>query len=182
MDNFLRKIKLIEDYTFSLQTTKNDFVASLRNNIDEADIDHIFSGAFEVFSSSKHDFKGQVNYAGFKIRKRKRFFDRQFGFAKAIGTYKTEGEQLIVSGNIKGWNNFMYFFYGFLFLIYTTFSIGFVLQNDSSEFSNLVPLFFIFFHGLFMMGLPYVAMRSGVKRLQRDLERELHYIVSKNKN
>ena len=59
MEEFLRKIKLIDSFSISLNTNKNDFVFALRKNIDEDDIDSIFSSAFEIFSSSKNIFKGK---------------------------------------------------------------------------------------------------------------------------
>ncbi|MFK8061433.1 MAG: hypothetical protein AB8B78_15270 [Polaribacter sp.] len=179
MEEFLRKIKLIDSFSISLKTNKNDFVSSLRTNIDEADIDGFFSSAFEIFSSSKNIFKGQANHSGFKIRKRKRFFDRQFGFAKATGNYREKEGKLIVSGQIKSWNNFMYFFFGFAILIYSIFIFSFFFKSNSFDNLGIIVLPFILLHAVFMIGIPYFAMRSGLKKLKQDLEREFHFIVSK---
>lgn len=179
MENFLRKIKLIDSFSILLNISKNDFVSNLRNNIDEAEIDSVFSSAFEIFSSSKNVFKGQANHSGFKIRKRKRFFDRQFGFAKATGTYREKDDKLLISGQIKSWNNFMYFFFGFALLIYSFFIIGLVLDSNSFGEVGFIAIPFIFIHAAFMIGIPYFAMRSSLKKLKQELEREFHYIVSK---
>ena len=176
MEEFLRKIKLIDNFSISLNTNKNDFVFALRKNIDEDDIDSVFSSAFEIFSSSKNIFKGKANHSGFKIRKRKRFFDRQFGFAKATGTYREKDDKLLVSGQIKSWNNFMYFFFGFVILIY----IVIIFSFNSLDEGSFIAIPFIIIHAAFMLGIPYFAMRSGLKKLKRDLEREFHFIVSKN--
>ncbi|WP_405568252.1 hypothetical protein [Polaribacter sp. Asnod6-C07] len=180
MEEFLRKIKLIDNFSISLNTNKNDFVTALRKNVDEDDIDSLFSSAFEIFSQSKNVFKGRANHSGFKIRKRKRFFDRQFGFAKATGNYREKDDKLIVTGQIKSWNNFMYFFFGFAILIYTVFILSFFFNANSFDDGSYIAIPFIIIHAAFMFGIPYFAMRSGLKKLKRDLEREFHFIVSKN--
>jgi hypothetical protein len=38
---------------------------------------------------------------------------------------------------------------------------------------------FIFFHALFMFGIPYFMMRNSVQRLKHELEREFYYMTKK---
>ena len=75
MKTFLEKIKLIQYTSIELNTEKNDFVRKLRQNIDESDLSW-GSSMFEAFSSSKNDYKGTVNFNGFKLRKRQRMFQK----------------------------------------------------------------------------------------------------------
>jgi hypothetical protein len=181
MENFLRKIKLIDSFSTTLNTTKSEFTSTLRNHVDEADIDAMFSGAFEAFTSSKNRYKGSVNHNGFKIRRRRRFFDKSMGNPIASGELRDQGESLIINTQIKGWNNQMFFFYGFLCLFYLIFIVGSFASifSQDSEFPIFVP-FFIIVHAAFMFGIPYFMMRRSVRRLKEDIEREFHFILSKS--
>jgi len=172
MENFLRKIKLISSFSMTLSATKSEFTSALQNNVDEADIDGLFSGAFEAFTSSQNRFKGSVNHNGFKIRKRRRFFEKNFGKAIATGNLREHTK-------INGWNNFMFFFYGFITIIYGIFFGVFLLNLSSSGF-EIFGVFFVFIHALFMYGIPYFMMRTSVRSLKEDLERELHFVLSKS--
>ncbi len=181
MENFLRKIKLIDDFSFELRTTKHEFISALKSNIDEADIDGFFSTAFETFSSSKNLFKGKVSHSGFRIRKRKRFFDRQFALARATGNYRENTDSLLVHGTLNGWSNYMFLFFGIAALFYLIFISAFIFGEMDDPLS-FMALPFILIHAAFMFGIPYFAMRSGVKKLKQDIEREFHFIISKSNN
>ncbi|SDI45981.1 hypothetical protein [Winogradskyella thalassocola] len=181
MEDFLRRIKLIDTFSTTLNVSRSEFISALRNNVDEADIDSIFSGAFEVFTSSKNLYKGNVNHNGFRIRKRKRFFEKNIGKTIATGNLREQGETLFINTQIKGWNNSMFLFYGFLSVFYLIFIVGSFANIFSSDsaFPIFVPIF-ILIHALFMFGIPYFMMRRSVKRLKEDLDREFHYIISKS--
>jgi len=87
MKEFLKKLKLIQHLTFEIDIQRSDFVTKLRNSVDEEEIG-TFSDPFEAFSSSKNEYKGQVETHKFKIKRRKKFFDMNMNFAVAEGTYK----------------------------------------------------------------------------------------------
>jgi len=177
MESTLRKLKLIVDFNFKLKSDKAKFISALIKNVDEADIDSIFPSFFESFSSSENLFKGKVHYSGFHIRKRKRFFDKQFGFAKAKGTFHEENENLVIKGSINVWNNLMFIFFGFI-LVFYLFFINMMLVGDFSEV-GLLGIPFVFIHALLMFGIPFFIMRRNVKRTKQELEREFHFINSK---
>lgn len=181
MENFLKKIKLIDSFSTTLNTTKSEFTSALRNNVDEGDVDGMFSGAFEAFSSSNNKFKGSVSFNGFKIRKRRRFFEKNFGKAIATGNVREQGDTLVVNTQINAWHNFMFFFFGFITVGYIIFFGVFLNQAFSFDdgLSFVAPLF-ILFHAMLMFGIPYFIMRRGVKRMKQDLEREFHFILSKS--
>ncbi|MFC4268789.1 hypothetical protein [Polaribacter marinivivus] len=181
MDNFLKRINLIQPFSFDLNTNKTDFVNNLRRNVDLKDIDGMFSTMFEAFEKSENTLKGSVSFNEFSLKKRQRFFDRKAGLAKAIGKYDMKGEKLQISGYIKAWSNFMYFFFAFLLLFYTIFIFGFFLNVEFSE-NTYIPVIFIIIHALFMIGIPYYVLKSSIKDLKKEIEREFHFIVSKNIN
>lgn len=176
MENLIRKLKLKDDLTTTLSLTKIEFVSALRNQVDISDnIDGFFSGAFEAFSSSENLYKGTVNHNNFKIRKRRRFNERQFGNIKAIGRFHENNDKLIVTTEINAWSNYMLFYYGAIIVFYAFF-IGFF---NNFKFDDFFFVPFIAIHALFMFGLPIYHMRKGVIKMKQDLEREFHFIVSK---
>ncbi len=177
MKNFLKRIKLIDNLTTELEITKLEFVNRLSASVDQAELG-FFSDTFDIFTSSKNMYKGNVNQSGFEIKKRRRFFDRQFGFAKAIGRYSQKNELLIIDTEISGWNNFMFFFYGVALLFYIFF-IGMIIFSDIDNQAGFVVFPFILFHAAIMFYLPYRMMKSSVKKIKYDIEREFHYLVSK---
>ncbi|WP_299122730.1 hypothetical protein [uncultured Winogradskyella sp.] len=181
MENFLRKIKLIDSFSTTLNTSKSDFTSALRNHVDEAEIDSFFSGVFEMFSSSENKFKGLVSHSGFKIRKRRRFFERNFGKAIAKGNLREQGDKLVINTEINAFNNYMIFMFGALIVFYLVFFIivfGSIF-SENSELPVFVPIF-VLVHAVFMFGIPYFIMRKGVRRMKQDLEREFHFIISKS--
>ena len=181
MENFLKKIKLIDSFSTTINTSKSVFTSALRNHVDEADIDGLFSGAFDAFTSSKNLYKGSVNHNGFRIRKRRRLFDRNFSKALAIGELKEQGDTLRINTKINAWSNYMFPFFGFasiFYLIFFSVMIGQGFSGDSGI--SFVASFFVLIHAGFMFGIPYFMMRRSVKIMKEDLEREFHFIISKS--
>ena len=182
MENFLRNIKLIDEFSMTLPISKSDFVSGLRSHVDEGTIDGLFDGAFEGLSSSENLFKGLVDHNGFKIRKRRRFLERKFSFTKAIGNFREQGNALIVNTKLVAWSNFMILYY----VLVTGFYVFFIgmffntLASDGQEF-DLFFIGFLIVHALFMYILPYVMMKRSLTSIKKDVEREFHYIVSKSK-
>ena len=82
MKAFLRKLKLIEDFSTTITMDRGTFVNKLKNYVDED------RGGFEVFSRCTKEFKGQVGYDSFKIRRRPRIFDVIMNVAVPGGTYR----------------------------------------------------------------------------------------------
>lgn len=174
MKGILKELKLIDHLTTELEIQKSDFVKRFRNNVDEGSTDFI-SDSFDVFSSSKNEYKGHVGYESFKIKRRRRFFDMNINFALAEGTYQQNDRVLIIHTEIHGFSGIMIPFYIFIIIFYSIFIVSFALaENVDSEFSS-IP--FILFHGAFMMGIPYLIMRRSMKRMKHELEREFYYMT-----
>jgi hypothetical protein len=144
------------------------------NEITDIGSTGMFSDTFDVFSSSKNEFKGQVDLDGFKLKRRKRFFDTNMNFAIANGTFAEINGNLIIETEINGSNNFLVIFYIFLILFYAIFFFLF-LTGESKESFIAIP--FILLHGTIMFALPYLIMRRSVKRLKYELEREFFYLT-----
>ncbi len=155
---------------------KSDFVTKLYEITDSESLNG-FSNPFEAFSFSKNEFKGQVNEDGFKLRKRRKFFEINNNFAIATGSIIDEDGQLTINTEIKGFNNFMIIFYIFLIIFYVFFIGVMFFSSDKREW---IFLPFIFMHGAFMALIPYFVLRRSVKRMKYDLERELFYLTKIN--
>ncbi|SDW42706.1 hypothetical protein SAMN05444411_101694 [Lutibacter oricola] len=178
MKDFLEKIKLIEYFTVELEIQKFDFVSILKKHVDEGDTG-IFSDTFDIFSSSKNEYKGQVDFNGFKIKRRKRLFDMNMNFAIAKGNFSQKNEKLIVETEVNGFSNMMIPFYIIGVVFYTIF-IGAFFMADNIEGNGVgFALPFILIHGAFMFGIPYVFMRRSAKRMKYELEREFYYLIKK---
>ncbi|MDX1830013.1 MAG: hypothetical protein R3342_10760, partial [Lutibacter sp.] len=70
--------------TTEIEIPKNEFVSIFKKHVDEGSIG-IFSDTFDIFSSSKNEYKGYVGLDGFKIKRRKRFFDMNMNLSVANG-------------------------------------------------------------------------------------------------
>nr|WP_321224230.1 hypothetical protein [uncultured Psychroserpens sp.] len=177
MNKFLRKIKLIDDFNVELNISKAEFYSRLRDQVDESTLG-LFSDVGDLFSSSKKEYKGIVNYDGFKLKRKRRFFDTKMNMATLNGTYRQISDKLIIESNINGFANVMIFVFIFALLFYSVFIAAFIFGYMGHE----APFFvipFISIHALFMFGLPYFIMRRSVKRFKYDIEREFHFIATK---
>ncbi len=178
MKELLKNIKLLDHWTTELEIQKAEFVSKLKEHVDEGGID-LFSESFDVFISSKNEYKGHVGYDGFKIKRRRKFFDMQMNLAVASGTYRQQGSKLIIETEINGFRGRMIPFLVFMIIFYTAFIVVFLnidhFEGDGVEFA--IP--FILLHAAFMLGIPYFMIRRSTKRLKHDLEREFYYMTKK---
>ncbi|QCK16564.1 hypothetical protein [Mangrovivirga cuniculi] len=176
MKRFLKKIKLIDHLRTELNIEKNEFISRMRSNIDEGS-SGAFSDFFDIFSSSKNEFKGEVDEAGFKIKRRRRFFDTYNNFAVAKGTFNQKENHLLINIEINGFKRIMMPFYIIGPSIYIFFIINIFLINDNPSLTIGAFVPFVLIHAVFMMGIPYLMMRRSTKKLKYDLERELYYLT-----
>ena len=175
MNDFLRKVKLLEHITIELDSTKTDFIKIFEENVDESDLG--FSDYFfEALTTGKEEYKGKIDNHLFKLRRRKRLFDTNRNFAVAEGTMAEKNGKLVLETEIKGFHYMMKFFYGFIVVIYLIFIVGFAFSTVSGK--NTIPSFalpLIAVHALLMLGIPYFVMRRNVSRMKYELERDFHF-------
>lgn len=181
MKEFLKKVKLIDYLTTEVPMEKNQFVSRFEKQVDHGSISP-FSDMFDVFSSSKNEYKGHVNYNGFKIKRRRRFFDMNMNLAVATGSFQSKDNSLIISTEINGFHGMMIPFYIFITIFYLIFIFGFSFATFQGEASGEVFLGipFILIHAAFMYGIPYFIMRRSTGRMKRELEREFFYMTKES--
>jgi len=180
MNNFLRKLKLADSLTTELEITKQEFVTRLKENVDEGTTD-AFSDMFDIFTSSKNEYKGRVGLDHFEIKRRAKFFDSSMNLAVAKGTYRQKDQILIIDTEINSFVSFMWLFLIGITFIYSIFFLT-MLTSYIQDDESLLGFPFLIFHATFMYGIPYFIMRRSTSRLKYDLEREFHYLTKPSRN
>lgn len=175
MKALLKRLKLIDHLSMALPINKIDFIGRLYNITDAGGVG-VFSNFFDLFSSSKNEFKGQIDLNGFKLQRRVKMFDTSMNFAIANGQFKEADGELIIDTEINGLTNYMLFFYSIVLVFYLLI-IALVTFGDSETPFIAIP--FILFHGFIMFAIPYFMMRRSVKRLKYELEREFFFLTKK---
>jgi hypothetical protein len=173
MKNLLERLKLIDFFVVEIETEKSTFVKRFKENVDEGSTGLMFS-SFEIFSSGKNEYKGLVNYDGFKIRRKKKLFDMNVNMAIAQGTYRQKDNLLVIETEVNGFHPMLIAFYVIVFIFYLIFFAGFLFSNPPMPWF-FVP--FIILHAAFMFGLPYLLIRRSIKRMKYELEREFFYMT-----
>lgn len=175
MKDILRKLKLIENFTTCIEINKIDFIEKLSTITDKGSFG-MFSDSFDAFSSNKKEYKGQIDLNGFKLKRRRRFFDNNGSFAIVNGTFHEENGHLTIYSEINGFHNFFIFFYVVLIIFYSSTFIGTFISEGNIKFF-MIPFFIL--HGTFMFLVPYFIMKRSVKRIKYELEREFFYLTKK---
>jgi len=175
MNDILKKLKLIDYLSIELDVTKSHFVNRLHTIVEPGQVTGMFADTFDVFSSSKKRYKGEVTSAGFQIKRRKRLFDFNSMGARVNGTLSHNGDGVRVDMVINGFEK-SYIFYFIMIAVFYLFFLGMMLMVDSAPVF-VIP--FVLLHACFMFGLPYFLMKRAVSSTLHDLERELYFLVRK---
>lgn len=176
MKELLRRLKLIDHLTTEIEIQKNDFVTRFKENVDKGSTGFM-AGTFDVFSSSKNEYKGYVGSESFKIKRRGRFFDVSSNLAVAKGTYRQKDNTLIIDTEINGFTGMMIPFYIFAIICYAIFITVFIFADNIEGNGAGFAIPFILIHASFMLGIPYLMMRRSTSRMKHELERELYYMT-----
>ena len=177
MQEFLKRLKLIDSFNLELKIQKSDFVERLKIRVKPSDLS-MFSDSFSVFSANKKEYIGTVRSNDFRIKKRKRFFDFNLPFALANGTLSQKEDSLVIETQINGFPKIFIVFYIFLIIFYGVFIMGTLFVDEvGGNMPRIAFIPFIVFHATVMMGMPYLFMRRSVKKLKYDLEREFYFLT-----
>ena len=176
MNTLLTKLNLLTTTTIELPIEKYNFVSIVNASIDHSDLGY-FSDMGDIFSSSKAEYKGHINSYGFKLKKKRKFFDYNMNFATAEGRFTQQGDTLKINVEINGFLNRMIPFIIIVPIFYLFFFIM-TLQGGGPE-ASIIAIPFLLIHGLFMIGIPYFIMRRSVKRMQYELERDFYFMIKK---
>lgn len=173
MNAFLTKLKLQDTLEVSLDISKEKFLNRLHVIVDERD-PGFFGDFLDAFSSNKKEYKGSISTSGFKIKRKRKIFEKNI-VAVATGRVSEMDDTLFLKININGFQKFLLLFYILFPLIYTALLTGFIRTGFSENEPLFIP--FILLHATLMLGIPYIIMRRSTKRLKHDLECELFLLT-----
>ena len=172
MKKFLQKLKLLDIFTTNLKLSKKDFVENLSAITEDGSVG-FFTNLFESFSADKYEYIGQVNFDGFKLRKRMRFFNNYHNVAVARGAIKENEGQLTIETEVNGFSSYMVFFYTLFTIGYSIMLIAIISAYPQDSFGLLILIGF----GILMIITTCFGMKRSVRRLKYDLEREFFYLT-----
>ncbi|UII26525.1 hypothetical protein LVD15_25050 [Fulvivirga maritima] len=169
-------MKLLETHTFKLEIQKDEFVKSLKAQVDEERSELIPD--YVGFESVKgNEYVGYVSHDNFKMRRKRRRARMNFNVAEAKGTYEQHGNYLLIKTEIYGFSGKMRLFYLLVLLLDAFFVIVFLTTDlfNRIQWEFKEPFFII--HILGMLIMPYFIMRKSVTTMIYELEREFFYVT-----
>jgi len=168
MRDFFKKMQLYDSFSINLQISKAEFINKLNSVIEKEKFEP--QNIWDKSHLRKSNFIGFVNDNGFKIKRRVFPADSSFTNAKSYGTFSNINDKLVISTEIKGYNNLFIAFYVFMIIFYFAFFTAVISKGDFSALFMLIP------HSAAMLLGPYFFMRYNVKKLTYELEREFKYL------
>ena len=175
MEDLLHRFGLIDELQLSFEMEKQEFIELLEEEVEEKKLGP-FSDFGDLMGGSKKAFKGELSRNGFKIRKRRKFFEPHTNTATAIGKYSQMGRNLQVDILIQGLRPEMKFVLGLFSL---GLAVGLFFLFRLSELNPIVGLVLVIQFFLVFLIMGFVA-RLGVKTMKKELEREIVYLMAKS--
>ncbi len=164
MNDFLKTLKLEENLSTTIQSSKLDFESYLNKIVETGETDW-YSGSTDAFSINKYIFKGHLYNDGFEIKERVNF--RQSTLAKAIGKISEANEQTIIEIKIIGLSNFLILFYALILIQSAVFCYDFFSGNINLDtFERILILILYSFFLLF----PAILTKWSIKALKNALQ------------
>lgn len=173
MNDYLKVLNLIQEINIELQISKSDFTKKFKENVDEPNLGF---EPFEMFSSSKNNYKGNIGNTGFELEKRWKLFNPSYFITKATGIFTEETDRLTTKITIELQKK-IFFFMGILALFYITSLTGFLYIDDISVLFAMLP--FILLYTALLLGIPYFIIKLSVKKMVSDLEKDFNYWFTK---
>lgn len=173
MKDFLKKIKLIDSLELVLPITKETFIERLKAAIDDGRMNFFQS----LFRPTKFRYNGKILSDTFELKQNRKFFDAIINYAIAKGVVTSEEDKVVVKTEICSFHSFYFILAIFVSLFYPI-SLVFLLSEENllgAERTFVVS--FIVLHGIVMITIPYFMIKSAVKNMKYDLEREFYFLV-----
>jgi len=173
MNNFLRKIKLLDSFSVIVLIPVNEVEKQLNKIIGKPNF-----GPGAMFSSQTPEFMGELNQQGFKIRRSIKAFSRNDSSIEAIAKFKALDGKTEINVQILGLDAFTKFFYILLLGMFLFATYLFLSSDISYSTDNLLLMIGLPIILLALIFLPYFQNKRGVKKMKYDLKRELKYLTS----
>ena len=166
MNTFLQNIGWIEPLSMRFKADQKAFAAALRKRVAQRDIG-FFADGFDIFSSGNQRFKGQVTDDGFVLKFKRQLMDRYSSSALAEGTFRTEGDMVVIEGEIRGLHGY---FLAFITISVVMFFGTTVLAFHPGVQNMWVMLLVWLFQGAIFYGFVNFFISLSISRLKDQLE------------
>jgi hypothetical protein len=171
-EDLLQKLKLRDQLILTLDIPRFDLTYRLLELVEEGD-PKSHMNPFEAFSTNRRSYIGRVNEYGFKVRKKRTFFHASGSSAMAVGIYQEQDDRLSVKVDLQPLHKFTLY----LLPIVLVFYVLLISMFSASGSADTSFYLFITLHALLMMVLPIFMMRSGIRKLKKELDRDLALVV-----
>ena len=172
MKNLIRKIHLVENLKIKLEIDETEFIKKLESQVDETQSDFL-----DLFSRSKNKYKGMVFQNSFELKRKKRFSDSKANYAIATGTFEQADNNLIVTLEIKAFDEDVLNFSICGLLAFTLLINCILLFSKWEGHLGIYTIPFILILDSFLLGWPYILFRGSVKRMAFELKKDLYLMT-----
>ena len=176
MNDFFKKIKLIQTFSIVIPMERIEFVKLCRQKIERKE-DSISTMLMEYFTKRKHKYVGIVEHKGISIRKRKTFFSFSKNSCLIKGTFREKNNLLYLETEIKGFSNNVIIVYLSIVLL-ALYYVGYNLFFKSPD-----PLFSIIsaliLQAVLLFGVPYFIIKLRIKGIKAEFEQDIYNWIMK---
>lgn len=171
LNNFFRRINLIQTITIETSISKEEFEKRLTNVVDRNDF-----FPFEIYSNRDKLFVGRLNEDGFKIKPKIKLFDFHKRYlTRCLAKYKTDKlNNLTIYGDVYYLKHIPILYIMFLILM----EIIMWSFTFSSKTDFTVKIGISLFAPAFVLIL-YIILRAGVDDSREFIEAELKKLTKK---
>lgn len=171
MSKRLDKLGLSEDVSLKYYVTHIDFVEQFQKNIDPN-----LSSLFDVFSSSKIDYRGTISSSKFSIRKKRRFFDSLSAIPLISGTIQSEKNGTRLNVNVRAFTGIMKYITWMLAVIYVVAAIFLAFSGLATKY-GILPFLFLILHAFVIFLIFYLILRRSVSKVSENLDRDFKIMI-----
>lgn len=177
MLSLLKQLGLVKECELKFEVSREAFVTLLKQHLDRDRFN-----PFEVFSSSKHRYKGSLKENEFTIKRTRRLFDSKTSWIRARGSFNETDGNLIINLMVTGWNHYMTVAYAFIGLYGFFVGSALLYLFNSYPLANwLLFLLLALTHLALMLVAPILFLRQAVNSLELLLSKDLANLVRHGK-
>lgn len=167
MKDFLKSIKVIRDFTITLNCSKSYFLKMLNENTDPSNLE-----LFEVFRSGK-PFKGIVQGDSFRIRQRRTGVGSNRRMLTTLtGTATQHNDKTVINVEADAFHWTIWI----PIIVFSMMLIGLIVLSINDAMPQMFYIPFIFQFAL-LAGILYFVMQRSSAHAQREIEKEFYYIT-----